>query len=88
MAKDRIFLGWSACTVGDHVKVLQCFRCLSFGHIVKPAPAKRLAVLTARRIMKLESVVSGMGLPIVLIVNWPMRVSRRTRLSILSNVIY
>ncbi|KMQ88827.1 putative 50 kda protein in type i retrotransposable element r1dm [Lasius niger] len=35
LSRDRIFLGWSACTVGDHVKVLQCYKCLSFGHIAK-----------------------------------------------------
>ncbi|KMQ90605.1 rna-directed dna polymerase from mobile element jockey-like protein [Lasius niger] len=40
LAKDRIFLGWSACTVGDHVRVLQCFRCLSFGHIAKNCTSK------------------------------------------------
>ena len=35
LSRDRIFLGWSACTVGDYVKVLQCYKCLSFGHIAK-----------------------------------------------------
>jgi len=29
----RIYLRYSACTFSDHVRVLQCYRCMKFGHI-------------------------------------------------------
>lgn len=32
IARGRIFLRFSACTFSDHVRVLQCFKCLGFGH--------------------------------------------------------
>lgn len=32
LIKDRIFVDWSSCRVVDHVTVLQCYRCLNFGH--------------------------------------------------------
>ncbi|EFN65037.1 hypothetical protein EAG_01181, partial [Camponotus floridanus] len=35
----RIYLGWSSCRVADHVQILQCYRCLSFGHIAKDCRA-------------------------------------------------
>ncbi|KMQ81939.1 putative 50 kda protein in type i retrotransposable element r1dm, partial [Lasius niger] len=33
ISAERVFLGWSACKMADHVKVLQCFKCLSFCHL-------------------------------------------------------
>ncbi|KMQ83525.1 putative 50 kda protein in type i retrotransposable element r1dm, partial [Lasius niger] len=35
VSMERVLLGWSACRVADHVKVLQCYKCLSFGHLAK-----------------------------------------------------
>ncbi|KMQ91289.1 putative 50 kda protein in type i retrotransposable element r1dm [Lasius niger] len=35
VSMEQVFLGWSTCRVADHVKVLQCYKCLSFGHLVK-----------------------------------------------------
>lgn len=31
----RIYLRYAACSFSDHVRVVQCFKCLSFGHIAK-----------------------------------------------------
>lgn len=33
--KDKLYLRYSVCTVADYVRVLQCFKCLSFGHFAK-----------------------------------------------------
>lgn len=33
ISAERVFLGWSACRVADHVRILQCFKCLGFGHL-------------------------------------------------------
>ncbi|KMQ90176.1 reverse transcriptase [Lasius niger] len=30
--QGRVYLGWSSCRVADHLRVLQCFKCLGFGH--------------------------------------------------------
>lgn len=35
MSQARVYLGWSSCRVADHVRVLQCYKCLNFGHIAK-----------------------------------------------------
>ncbi|KMQ84819.1 putative 50 kda protein in type i retrotransposable element r1dm [Lasius niger] len=35
LANGRIYLGYSACNFGDHIRVLQCFRCMAFGHVAK-----------------------------------------------------
>lgn len=31
-ANGRIYIRYSSCTFADHVRVVQCYRCLSFGH--------------------------------------------------------
>lgn len=36
----RIYLRYAACSFADHVRVLQCFRCCSFGHIAKDCKSK------------------------------------------------
>lgn len=33
--KDRIYLRFSACRYADHIRILQCYRCLSFGHMAR-----------------------------------------------------
>lgn len=40
LLKPRIFVGWASCRISDHVTVLQCFKCLNFGH--KSANCKAL----------------------------------------------
>jgi len=35
LANGRIYLRFSACTFTDHVRVLQCYRCMTFGHIAR-----------------------------------------------------
>lgn len=32
---QRIYLRFSACRFGDHVRVLQCYRCSNFGHLAR-----------------------------------------------------
>lgn len=32
---ERIYMGWTACRIADHVRITQCFKCLGFGHISK-----------------------------------------------------
>lgn len=34
-SNGRIYLRYAACSFADHVSILQCFRCLSFGHMAK-----------------------------------------------------
>lgn len=31
----RIYLRYTACTLADHVKITQCYRCLTFGHLAR-----------------------------------------------------
>ena len=38
--QGRIYIGWSACRITDHLRITQCFRCLGFGHIAKDCKAK------------------------------------------------
>ncbi|XP_011859674.1 PREDICTED: uncharacterized protein LOC105557119 [Vollenhovia emeryi] len=35
LKKKTLFIGYSACEVTDYVRVLQCYRCLAFGHQAK-----------------------------------------------------
>ena len=35
LASARIYLRFSACKFVDHIRVLQCYRCMSFGHMAK-----------------------------------------------------
>lgn len=37
--QGRIYLGWSSCRVADHLRILQCFKCLGFGHIANNCQA-------------------------------------------------
>ncbi|XP_050456456.1 uncharacterized protein LOC126854106 [Cataglyphis hispanica] len=36
----RIYLRYSACSFADHVRIVQCYRCLTFGHIAKDCKGK------------------------------------------------
>lgn len=40
LGQGRVFIGWSACRVADHLRITQCFRCLGFGHIAKDCKAR------------------------------------------------
>ncbi|CAG9825842.1 unnamed protein product [Phaedon cochleariae] len=31
--RKKLYLGWSACPVRDHVRILRCFKCQGFGHM-------------------------------------------------------
>lgn len=35
----HIYLRYSACRFADHIRILQCFKCLTFGHIAKDCKA-------------------------------------------------
>jgi len=35
LSRKRIYLRYNACNFADHVRVLQCYRCLTFGHLAK-----------------------------------------------------
>lgn len=35
MNRERIFLRYAACTFADHIRVVQCYRCMFFGHIMR-----------------------------------------------------
>lgn len=35
LERGRIYVGWTSCRVADHLRLTQCFRCLSLGHIAK-----------------------------------------------------
>lgn len=41
MERGRVYVGWSACRISDHLRIVQCYRCLSFGHIAKDCKATR-----------------------------------------------
>ncbi|KMQ92761.1 putative 50 kda protein in type i retrotransposable element r1dm [Lasius niger] len=36
----RVFLRYAVCSVADHVRILQCYRCLQFGHMAKTRKSK------------------------------------------------
>lgn len=33
LSQGRAYIGWNSCWVNDHVRIVQCFRCLDFNHI-------------------------------------------------------
>ncbi|XP_011685781.1 PREDICTED: uncharacterized protein LOC105448737 [Wasmannia auropunctata] len=35
LAEGQVFISFSACSVSDFVRVLQCYKCLAFGHMAK-----------------------------------------------------
>lgn len=35
LKNERIYLRFSACNFADHVRVLQCYKCMTFGHIAQ-----------------------------------------------------
>ncbi|XP_071651374.1 uncharacterized protein [Temnothorax longispinosus] len=35
LKEKHVFVNYFACKVSDHIKVLQCFKCLAFGHFAK-----------------------------------------------------
>lgn len=35
ITREYLWLGWKKCTVGDHLRILQCFKCSGFGHTEK-----------------------------------------------------
>lgn len=35
LKNGRIYIRFSACTFSDYVRILQCYKCLSFGHVAK-----------------------------------------------------
>ena len=35
LKEKHIFIKYSACSFSDHIRVLQCFKCLAFGHMAK-----------------------------------------------------
>ncbi|KAL6421363.1 hypothetical protein ACFW04_014700 [Cataglyphis niger] len=37
---EQIYLRYSACSFSDHIRIVQCYRCLSFGHIAKDCKGK------------------------------------------------
>ena len=32
LERGRVYLRYSACSLADHIRIVQCFKCLSFGH--------------------------------------------------------
>ncbi|KMQ84041.1 putative 50 kda protein in type i retrotransposable element r1dm [Lasius niger] len=40
LESGRIFLRYAVCAVADHIRILQCFKCLKFGHIAKNCKSK------------------------------------------------
>ena len=39
LLKNGIYLHYITCTFADHVRILQCYRCLAFGHMAKECKA-------------------------------------------------
>ena len=42
MRENHIFIGYSSCKFSDHVRVLQCYKCLAFGHFAKDCKSSPL----------------------------------------------
>lgn len=39
ISKKRVCIGWNSCRVFEHLDVIRCFRCHSYGHIVDKCPS-------------------------------------------------
>lgn len=35
LERGRVYVGWTSCRIGDHVRITQCYKCLGFGHIAR-----------------------------------------------------
>lgn len=49
MENGRIYLGYSACRFADHVRILQCYKCLGFGHVAGGCKAEPVCGHCAER---------------------------------------
>lgn len=40
--QERVKIGWSRCFVYNHISILQCYKCLSFGHFAKDCKSEKV----------------------------------------------
>ncbi|KAJ8670874.1 hypothetical protein QAD02_002133 [Eretmocerus hayati] len=43
LEKQRVFIQWSSCRLGDHVSIFQCFKCQGIGHSSEASPLLQYA---------------------------------------------